>query len=133
MRTGGASRPTSLQDAEIRWFGSSPVMARHGARALADPIDAPAVVRADASRTCSSACSDWRGTLTDMRVAIIDYGSGNLRSATKAFERAAREAGVNADIDLTADADRVASPTASCCRASAPMPIAAPASTPCRA
>ena len=26
-----------------------------------------------------------------MRVAIIDYGSGNLRSATKAFERAARE------------------------------------------
>lgn len=42
-----------------------------------------------------------------MRVAIIDYGSGNLRSATKAFERAAREAGVSAEIDLTADADRV--------------------------
>lgn len=42
-----------------------------------------------------------------MRVAIIDYGSGNLRSATKAFERAAREAGVAAEIDLTADADRV--------------------------
>jgi imidazole glycerol-phosphate synthase subunit HisH len=42
-----------------------------------------------------------------MRVAIIDYGSGNLRSATKAFERAAREAGIAADIDLTADADRV--------------------------
>ncbi|MGD9915591.1 MAG: imidazole glycerol phosphate synthase subunit HisH [Rhizobiaceae bacterium] len=42
-----------------------------------------------------------------MRVAIIDYGSGNLRSATKAFERAAREAGIAASIDLTADADRV--------------------------
>jgi imidazole glycerol-phosphate synthase subunit HisH len=42
-----------------------------------------------------------------MRVAIIDYGSGNLRSATKAFERAAREAGVAAEIDLTADAERV--------------------------
>ncbi|MFP1630557.1 imidazole glycerol phosphate synthase subunit HisH [Zhengella sp. ZM62] len=42
-----------------------------------------------------------------MRVAIIDYGSGNLRSATKAFERAAREAGIAAQIDLTADADRV--------------------------
>ncbi|TPJ35968.1 imidazole glycerol phosphate synthase subunit HisH [Mesorhizobium sp. B2-5-13] len=42
-----------------------------------------------------------------MRVAIIDYGSGNLRSATKAFERAAREAGISARIDLTADADRV--------------------------
>jgi len=42
-----------------------------------------------------------------MRVAIIDYGSGNLRSATKAFERAARESGIRAEIDLTADAERV--------------------------
>ena len=42
-----------------------------------------------------------------MRVAIIDYGSGNLRSATKAFERAAREAGIAAEIELTADAERV--------------------------
>lgn len=42
-----------------------------------------------------------------MRVAIIDYGSGNLRSATKAFERAAREAGIAATIDLTADVERV--------------------------
>lgn len=44
-----------------------------------------------------------------MRVAIIDYGSGNLRSATKAFERAVREAGINAEIELTDKADRVAS------------------------
>ncbi|MGR9248553.1 imidazole glycerol phosphate synthase subunit HisH [Rhizobium leguminosarum] len=43
-----------------------------------------------------------------MRVAIIDYGSGNLRSATKAFERAAREAGVDAHIDLTDRAEDVA-------------------------
>ncbi|MCW5748126.1 MAG: imidazole glycerol phosphate synthase subunit HisH [Alphaproteobacteria bacterium] len=43
-----------------------------------------------------------------MRVAIIDYGSGNLRSATKAFERAAREAGISAEIDLTDKAERVA-------------------------
>ena len=42
-----------------------------------------------------------------MKVAIIDYGSGNLRSATKAFERAARESGVSADIILTADAEIV--------------------------
>jgi imidazole glycerol-phosphate synthase subunit HisH len=42
-----------------------------------------------------------------MRVAIIDYGSGNLRSATKAFERAAWECGVNADIVLTSDAEIV--------------------------
>ncbi|UVC08515.1 imidazole glycerol phosphate synthase subunit HisH [Rhizobium sp. TH2] len=44
-----------------------------------------------------------------MRVAIIDYGSGNLRSAVKAFERAARESGVEAEIELTDKADRVAS------------------------
>ncbi|MDI6837593.1 imidazole glycerol phosphate synthase subunit HisH [Ciceribacter thiooxidans] len=44
-----------------------------------------------------------------MRVAIIDYGSGNLRSATKAFERAARESGVVADIELTDQPERVAS------------------------
>ncbi|MDK1491130.1 imidazole glycerol phosphate synthase subunit HisH [Sinorhizobium sp. 7-81] len=44
-----------------------------------------------------------------MRVAIIDYGSGNLRSATKAFERAAREASIAAEIDLTDKPERVAS------------------------
>ncbi|WP_454853957.1 imidazole glycerol phosphate synthase subunit HisH [Rhizobium binxianense] len=43
-----------------------------------------------------------------MHVAIIDYGSGNLRSATKAFERAAREAGIDAHIDLTDKAENVA-------------------------
>jgi glutamine amidotransferase len=43
-----------------------------------------------------------------MQVVIVDYGSGNLRSALKAFERAAREAGVAANITLSADADHVA-------------------------
>lgn len=43
-----------------------------------------------------------------MKVVIVDYGSGNLRSALKAFERAAREAGVTAAISLSADADHVA-------------------------
>ncbi len=43
-----------------------------------------------------------------MNVAIIDYGSGNLRSASKAFERAARELGVAAAIDVTADPETVA-------------------------
>ena len=38
-----------------------------------------------------------------MSVAIIDYGSGNLRSAAKAFERAATEAGLAAKIEVTAD------------------------------
>lgn len=36
-----------------------------------------------------------------MKVAIIDYGSGNLRSAAKSFERAALEAGLSADIHVT--------------------------------
>jgi glutamine amidotransferase len=42
------------------------------------------------------------------RVAIIDYGSGNLHSAAKAFERAAREAGLTREIIVTADPDVVA-------------------------
>lgn len=32
------------------------------------------------------------------RAVIIDYGSGNLHSAAKAFERAAREGGTNCEI-----------------------------------
>jgi glutamine amidotransferase len=43
-----------------------------------------------------------------MKVAIIDYGSGNLHSARKAFERAARESGITARVFLTASADEVA-------------------------
>ncbi len=39
-----------------------------------------------------------------MITAIIDYGSGNLRSAAKAFERAAREHDSGEDIRVTADA-----------------------------
>ncbi|MBX3503670.1 MAG: imidazole glycerol phosphate synthase subunit HisH [Alphaproteobacteria bacterium] len=36
-------------------------------------------------------------------VAIVDYGSGNLRSAAKAFERAARETGSGHDIVVSGD------------------------------
>jgi len=43
-----------------------------------------------------------------MNVAIVDYGSGNLHSAHKAFERAAREAGIAASIDVTSEPDAVA-------------------------
>ena len=42
-----------------------------------------------------------------MSVAIIDYGSGNLHSAAKAFERAAHESGRNAAIVVTSDPDVV--------------------------
>jgi len=41
-------------------------------------------------------------------VAIVDYGSGNLHSAHKAFERAAREAGLRMDVAVTARPDEVA-------------------------
>ncbi|MBK1864760.1 imidazole glycerol phosphate synthase subunit HisH [Aestuariivirga sp. YIM B02566] len=40
-------------------------------------------------------------------VAIIDYGSGNLHSAAKAFERAVRDGGSSATILVTSDPDRV--------------------------
>src|SRR6187551_2897166 len=43
-----------------------------------------------------------------MTAVIIDYGSGNLRSAAKAFERAARDSGFAGDIAVTNDAARVA-------------------------
>jgi len=49
-------------------------------------------------------------------VAIVDYGSGNLHSAAKAFERAARNAGLDQPITVTdnpavvASADRVVLP-----------------------
>ena len=36
-----------------------------------------------------------------MTVAIVDYGSGNLHSAAKAFERAARESGREQPIVVT--------------------------------
>jgi imidazole glycerol-phosphate synthase subunit HisH len=40
-------------------------------------------------------------------IAVIDYGSGNLHSARKALERAAREAGVASEIKVTSDPDEV--------------------------
>jgi imidazole glycerol-phosphate synthase subunit HisH len=41
-------------------------------------------------------------------VAIVDYGSGNLHSAAKAFERAARESGFAKSIAVTSDSDAIA-------------------------
>jgi glutamine amidotransferase len=42
-----------------------------------------------------------------MTVAVIDYGSGNLHSAAKALERAAREGGTGEKIEVTSDPDTV--------------------------
>lgn len=43
-----------------------------------------------------------------MSVAIVDYGSGNLHSAAKAFERAARDAGSAESIVVTSDPEKIA-------------------------
>ena len=43
-----------------------------------------------------------------MSVVIVDYGSGNLHSAAKAFERAAREEGLAQSIVVTRDPHEVA-------------------------
>jgi glutamine amidotransferase len=43
-----------------------------------------------------------------MSVAIVDYGSGNLHSAAKAFERAARDSGHDQPILVTSKPDDVA-------------------------
>ena len=44
-----------------------------------------------------------------MSIAIVDYGSGNLHSAAKAFERAAHDAGIGQAIVVTNDPEAVAS------------------------
>jgi glutamine amidotransferase len=45
----------------------------------------------------------------DVNVAIVDYGSGNLHSVQKAFERASRESGLDCNILVTPEAGIVAS------------------------
>jgi glutamine amidotransferase len=44
-----------------------------------------------------------------MSVVIIDYGSGNLHSAAKAFERAARDNHLHLPVDVSADPERLRS------------------------
>ena len=43
-----------------------------------------------------------------MRVAVVDYGSGNLTSAARALTRAAEQSGTRAEITVTADPAEVA-------------------------
>ena len=45
--------------------------------------------------------------MTSVITALIDYGSGNLRSAAKAIERAAREGNFATDVVVTSDPDLV--------------------------
>jgi glutamine amidotransferase len=46
--------------------------------------------------------------MTRSTIAVIDYGSGNLRSAAKALERAGWESGLKADVRVTDSAAEVA-------------------------
>jgi glutamine amidotransferase len=60
-------------------------------------------------------------------IAIIDYGSGNLRSASKAFERVVREQGLSGDGACHRRSLRsYAPPIAWCYQAWAPLPTARP-------
>ena len=43
-----------------------------------------------------------------MKTAIVDYGSGNLHSAAKAFERAARESEISTTIEVTSEPKAIA-------------------------
>lgn len=43
-----------------------------------------------------------------MTIALIDYGAGNLRSASKAFEHALAQIGSSAEVAVTTDPDMVA-------------------------
>ncbi len=43
-----------------------------------------------------------------MKVAVVDYGSGNLASASRALALAAERLGLSADVFITADPDAVA-------------------------
>ena len=84
----------SAANASAAGGGSRRSFARHGdGTPAAGFIRGPRPVSATGSVTVS--------------VAIIDYGSGNLHSAAKAFERAAREEGLNEPIMVTSDPEEV--------------------------
>ena len=74
---------------------------RLAASAASLPMRMPAAATARRDRAVS------RAGKASMTVAIVDYGSGNLHSAAKAFERAARESGHDQPIVVTSDPDAV--------------------------
>src|SRR6266436_651632 len=77
-------------------------------RAAADPqYSGPAVLK-----TATAIAAGWHHWIVSgarrvtMSVAIIDYGSGNLHSAAKAFERAARSMENPQKVFVTSDPDQ---------------------------
>ena len=82
-----------LEAAERRFFDAWVDRPGDGAAAVPAPRSAVPIAGA------AGPCEDRRhrpvpeAGSAAVSVAIVDYGSGNLHSAAKAFERAAREAG----------------------------------------
>ena len=78
-----------LEDAERRFFAAWDHAAPSGAPRTA------AAAAATRRRRCRDVARHYRAFprtgAQPVSVAIVDYGSGNLHSAAKAFERAARE------------------------------------------
>ena len=93
----------------LRWLGRRRDCGQHPAarRRHLDPVAAT-----PAGSQYTSAGPDIIGLFPEpggeaVTVAIVDYGSGNLHSAAKAFERAARESGHDQPIVVTSDPDTV--------------------------
>ena len=90
--------------------------------------------RAHPRRGISSASSRVHGPRSGrsrrmMRVAVVDYGSGNLTSAARALARAAELSGIDGRRHRhRRPGGRWPRPTASCCRARARSPTAPPGS-----
>ena len=86
------------------WTGQAPVPAQEPAsrrRRSRPPAPRRQPVAAGRDRPVSPAGN------AAVTVAIVDYGSGNLHSAQKAFERAARESGHDQPIVVTGDPEAV--------------------------
>ena len=56
------------------------------------------------------------GSLRPMKLAVVDYGSGNLQSVGQALMAASRLAEIDVDLAITADPADVAVLMLSCCR-----------------
>ncbi|GAB5374601.1 MAG: hypothetical protein AcusKO_10630 [Acuticoccus sp.] len=94
-------------EAERRYYTKRPIASPKRTRPAA-PIRCPLPCRgAHRSRPPSPPIGPLPGGAA-MSVVIIDYGSGNLRSAEKAFLRAAAETGHPAEVVVSADPERVA-------------------------
>src|SRR5208282_5630361 len=99
-----ATRTTSWKHSSRPWRGrcaprQRPTRVRAGSRAPRAPCDERALVFRRAGDTVMSP-----------RVVVLDYGSGNLRSAQRALERVGAQVEVTADADAALECDGLAVP-----------------------